>query len=145
MGVDRAHLCGLDINLTYPQTGGHFPSINLDPAAHTTTTVSKRGFVEEVAARHAETLARRAEHPTRHTENPARRAHHAEHLAHRAENVVERLRKRDIWKRTLSNDTINPQYGCDVWDEMVDYATNFTFPWSAFPPLPPPLYHSSCR
>lgn len=123
----RAHLCGLDINLTYPQTGGHFPSINLDPAAH--TTLNKRGFVEEVAARHAETLARRADH---HGEHSVRRAHHAEkNVVHHAE----RLRKRDIWKRALSSDTINAQYGCDVWDEMVDYATNFTFPWSAFPSL----------
>ncbi|EJD07280.1 alpha/beta-hydrolase [Fomitiporia mediterranea MF3/22] len=28
--VEQSHLCGFDLNLTYPQTGGHFPSINLN-------------------------------------------------------------------------------------------------------------------
>jgi carboxypeptidase D len=44
----------------------------------------------------------------------------------------ERLRTRDAWKRDLAgraNGTIDPWYGCDVYDEMYDYAVNFTFPW----------------
>lgn len=52
----RSHLCGLDINLTYPQTGGRFPSINLDPAPH--ANLRRRdnglGLIAEVAARHAQ-------------------------------------------------------------------------------------------
>ncbi|KAL5492153.1 hypothetical protein ACEPAI_3600 [Sanghuangporus weigelae] len=27
---EQSHLCGYDLNLTYPQTGGHFPTINLN-------------------------------------------------------------------------------------------------------------------
>lgn len=113
----RSHLCGLDINLTYPQTGGRFPSINLDPAAH--TNLQRRdsglGFIAEVAARHAQESANGVL-PPRHEE---------------------RIRKREVWKRDLSgrsNSSIDPYYGCNVWDEMVDYATNFTYPWSESSP-----------
>ena len=53
----------------------------------------------------------------------------------------ERLRARNGWKRDLAgraNGTINPWYQCDVYDEMLDYALNFTFPWCKFPfhPIP---------
>lgn len=44
----------------------------------------------------------------------------------------ERIRAREAWKRSLAgraNGTIDPWYGCDLYDEMVDYAVNFTFPW----------------
>ena len=44
----------------------------------------------------------------------------------------ERMRARDAWKRSLAgraNGTIDSWYGCDLYDEMVDYAVNFTFPW----------------
>lgn len=47
----------------------------------------------------------------------------------------ERLRARDAWKRDLAgraNGTIDTWYGCDVYDEMLDYAINFTFPWCTF-------------
>ena len=27
--MSRTHLCGYDLNLTYPQRGGHFPTLNL--------------------------------------------------------------------------------------------------------------------
>ncbi|KAG6374843.1 hypothetical protein JVT61DRAFT_4228 [Boletus reticuloceps] len=45
----------------------------------------------------------------------------------------ERIRARKAWKRSLAdraNGTIDPWYGCDLYDEMLDYAINFTFPWS---------------
>lgn len=44
----------------------------------------------------------------------------------------ERIRARDAWKRSLadrSNGSIDSWYGCDLYDEMLDYAINFTFPW----------------
>ena len=44
----------------------------------------------------------------------------------------ERNRAREAWKRNLSgraNETIDPWYGCDLYDEILDYAINFTFPW----------------
>lgn len=42
------------------------------------------------------------------------------------------------WKRDLSaraNGTIDPWYGCDLLDFVVDYAHNFTYPWSNNTPL----------
>jgi len=44
----------------------------------------------------------------------------------------ERFQAQDAWKRNLAgrgHGTIDPWYGCDIYDEMVDYAVNFTFPW----------------
>ncbi|KAG9311851.1 hypothetical protein JVU11DRAFT_8103 [Chiua virens] len=46
----------------------------------------------------------------------------------------ERIHARDMWKRDLAdraNGTIDPRYHCDLYDEMIDYAINFTFPWSS--------------
>ena len=41
--------------------------------------------------------------------------------------------KKIEWKRDLTNranGTLGPWYGCDLFDEMWDYAFNFTYPWS---------------
>jgi hypothetical protein len=43
-----------------------------------------------------------------------------------------RMRAREAWKRSLAgraNGTIDAWYGCNLFDEMIDYAVNFTFPW----------------
>ena len=51
------------------------------------------------------------------------------------ESNEQRNMKREQWKRDLSgraNGTIDPWYGCSLFQEMVDYAINFTFPWSKF-------------
>ena len=51
------------------------------------------------------------------------------------ESNEQRNMKREQWKRDLSgraNGTIDPWYGCSLFQEMVDYAINFTFPWSTF-------------
>lgn len=69
---------------------------------------ANRGFAAEVAHRYAE---RRA------ASEPAQPFH-------------ERLRKRAAWTMDATNSSgINSYYGCDVWDEMLDYALNYTFPW----------------
>ena len=38
------------------------------------------------------------------------------------------MKKRDLSGR--ANGTIDPWYGCDLYDEMIDYALNFSLPWS---------------
>ena len=46
---------------------------------------------------------------------------------------AERFAKRELWKRDLTNrtnGTIDPYYQCDLYDEMIDYALNFSLPWS---------------
>ena len=54
-------------------------------------------------------------------------------LSKRSEPLApEQLEKKELWKRDLSgraNGTIDPFYGCFLLDELIDYATNFTFPW----------------
>ena len=40
------------------------------------------------------------------------------------------MKKRDLSGR--ANGTIDPWYGCDLYDEMIDYALNFSLPWSEY-------------
>lgn len=49
--------------------------------------------------------------------------------------LQKREASRQQWKRDLSdraNGTIDPYYQCAIYDEMVDYALNFSLPWSEF-------------
>ncbi|KIJ59226.1 hypothetical protein HYDPIDRAFT_118758 [Hydnomerulius pinastri MD-312] len=116
---EQTALCGYDLTLEYPQSG-HFPTLAFtsgnDPLssgldgkykAHLT----KQAFMLEAQERFASKLTKRDGG-----------------LSKR-----ERIRARDAWKRDLSgraNGTIDSWYGCDLYDEMLDYAINFTFPWS---------------
>ena len=118
----RHHLCGFDLNLTYPQTGGNFPTLNLTlglraqlqaATAGSATASSTSSWREAIAA----------EYTIRARTNPnLKRADYQER------RDVDRL----VWKRDISgrpNGTIDPWYGCDIFNEMRDYAVNFTFPW----------------
>ncbi|PSR71878.1 hypothetical protein PHLCEN_2v12222 [Hermanssonia centrifuga] len=112
---EQSHLCGFDINLTYPQHG-HFPTLNPqepnfgDDAAKRAS--KKKSFNEAFKL---------DSHFTRNN------------LKVRSlEPGSERLAKRDQWKRDIigrPNGTIDPYYGCDLYDEMIDYAVNFSLPW----------------
>ncbi|KAH9913993.1 alpha/beta-hydrolase [Epithele typhae] len=93
--AEQFHLCGLDLNLTYPQTGGHFPTlINQTPDA----PAARRSKYHPGEGRLGE----------RESEGEARGP-----VAEGPQGVID------------------PWYGCDVWDEMVDYALNFSMPWDA--------------
>ncbi|KAG2747251.1 alpha/beta-hydrolase [Suillus brevipes Sb2] len=122
---EQEELCGYDIVLEYPQNG-HFPTLNYTSGANPNTSgmsasgryrarqgrFSKNLFLAEMEQRYNARLAKRD------TSNLSKH---------------ERLRARDAWKRDLAgraNGTIDTWYGCDVYDEMLDYAINFTFPWS---------------
>ncbi|TBU47608.1 alpha/beta-hydrolase [Dichomitus squalens] len=107
---EQQHLCGYDLNLTYPQNG-HFPTLQVvnptDPASPLITEnfSNKRQFFRKTLTR----------------------------LAVEADT----LRKRDgelvPVKRDLSlraNGTIDSWYGCFIYDELIDYALNFSAPWS---------------
>ncbi|EJF59037.1 alpha/beta-hydrolase [Dichomitus squalens LYAD-421 SS1] len=105
---EQQHLCGYDLNLTYPQNG-HFPTLQVvnptDPASPLITEnfSNKRQFFRKTLTR----------------------------LAVEADT----LRKRDgeLVKRDLSlraNGTIDSWYGCFIYDELIDYALNFSAPWS---------------
>ncbi len=111
----RTHLCGFDINLTYPQHG-HFPT--LGDVSETASSGSERALKK---SRVKSLLAIDA------------RMKRSDVQARSLEPGSERMQKRDQWKRYLTgrpNGTIDPWYGCDVYDEMIDYALNFSLPWS---------------
>ncbi|KAJ7853808.1 alpha/beta-hydrolase [Mycena olivaceomarginata] len=108
----QEHLCGYDLNLTYPQNG-RFPTLvdpfttfgNLAPGKSpkykSVMAALKAGQVTKVVPSKRELERREERHAT--------------------------------WKRDLTgraNGTLDPWYGCFLFGEMWDYAFNFTFPWS---------------
>ncbi|KAF7795039.1 hypothetical protein EIP86_006183 [Pleurotus ostreatoroseus] len=110
---EQSHLCGYDLNLTYPQNG-HFPTLNPphldDIFLKRETRVQKKSLLKEVFRADAQ-MTRRGLHKR---------------------ELPSVLEKRAEWKRDLSgraNGTIDPWYGCDLYDEVIDYALNFSFPW----------------
>lgn len=115
----RASLCGYDLTLQYPQPEP-FPTLTFVPgnkpvpsAAYSGkygTKFTKRELMVEAQNRFAAKLAKRDV----------------------ALSKRERIRAREAWKCGLAdraNGTIDYWYGCDLYDEMLDYAINFTFPW----------------
>ncbi|KAG6379584.1 Alpha/Beta hydrolase protein [Boletus reticuloceps] len=116
---EQSALCGYNLTLQYPQPE-HFPSLNAPvpfAAAYFTeysAKLTKQQFVHELQGRHVE--------------KPRKREFEGGQQEH------DGLRARDMWKRDLAgraNGTIDPSYECDLYTEMIDYAFNFTFPWSA--------------
>ncbi|KAM5536828.1 hypothetical protein V8D89_009546 [Ganoderma adspersum] len=115
---EQHHLCGFDLNLTYPQTGGTLPTLNL-----------KRGLRTAVLDIQDSGLDRREEGPL--LKRLAARGSHSS--LKNPDSDRHREAKRTQWKRSLvgrANGTLDPWYGCYLFDEMWDYALNFTFPWT---------------
>ncbi|KAG9312814.1 Alpha/Beta hydrolase protein [Chiua virens] len=117
----QASLCGYNLTLQYPQPE-HFPTLTYIPGGNPNSAtgtsgkyksrVTKQEFMQDAQDRFAAKLTKR--------DGPK--------LSKR-----ERIRAREAWKRNLAslpNGTIDFWYGCDLYDEMIDYAVNFTFPWS---------------
>ncbi|OAX41086.1 alpha/beta-hydrolase [Rhizopogon vinicolor AM-OR11-026] len=120
---EQEALCGYDLTLEYPQNG-HFPTLNYTSGADPFSSMSASGRYKARQGRLSKKLFL-AEMEQRYNVRLAKRS---TSLSSR-----ERVRARDAWKRDLAgraNGTIDPWYGCDVYDEMLDYAINFTFPWS---------------
>ena len=114
----RSHLCGFDLNLTYPQHG-HFPTLN-GIAGPLPSNSSQRALKKSILK-----SALKTDDRMKRTNMNARNL----------ELDIARMQKRDQWKRDLrgrANGTIDPWYGCDIYDEMIDYALNFSLPWSAY-------------
>ncbi|PSR71880.1 hypothetical protein PHLCEN_2v12224 [Hermanssonia centrifuga] len=123
---EQAHLCGLDLNLTYPQDG-YFPTLNPLELPDSATAAPTNRILKATKARR---LKRRL----------VNEAMKLDALASQTNSEVRSLKpssrkfyKREQWKRDLSgraNGTIDPWYGCDLYDEVVDYALNFSLPWN---------------
>ncbi|KAH9913989.1 alpha/beta-hydrolase [Epithele typhae] len=112
---EQEHLCGYDINLTYPQSGGLFPSFvytdptDLNRANFAQTRRASRRKLANLAL-DAATLATVAD---------------AKGLKRRTSEWI--AEKRDLSDR--ANGTLDPWYGCYLLEELVDYAMNFSAPW----------------
>jgi carboxypeptidase D len=110
------------LNLTYPQNG-HFPTLNLvRPTEHSALSQSLLNPTEDRARTLHESVS------TRFSEVKGRDA-----FSKRSDFHERRQAEHQQWKRGLSgraNGTIDPFYGCSLLDELIDYAVNFTFPWS---------------
>ncbi|KZT67351.1 alpha/beta-hydrolase [Daedalea quercina L-15889] len=115
----QEHLCGYDLNLTYPQDG-NFPDIQLVYpnntarsevvyAKRSTSIFSKRELFKEGMRRYGKNSFTARDRPNR---------------------VRRELAKRDLIGR--ANGTIDPWYGCFIYDEMIDYAMNYTYPWNTY-------------
>ncbi|KAJ6511202.1 alpha/beta-hydrolase [Mycena sanguinolenta] len=106
----QEHLCGYDLNFTYPQNG-HFPTLK-DPSFGSifggARKTNNKLFLKTLAKQSGRYQA--------------------------SSDITKRqLARREEWKRDLSNrpnGTLDPFYGCFIYDELLDYATNFTFPWT---------------
>ncbi|KAI0954566.1 hypothetical protein AcW1_006420 [Taiwanofungus camphoratus] len=117
---EQEHLCGYDLNLTYPQDS-HFADIQLvyptdsgranqvymQKKTKRDSAWSKRGLWAEARARYGESNVR---------------------ARHRSGHLRREQAKRDLAGR--ANGTIDPWYGCFIYDAVVEYALNYTFPWS---------------
>ncbi|OBZ72405.1 putative serine carboxypeptidase CPVL [Grifola frondosa] len=122
---EQEHLCGLDLVLKYPQNG-HFPTLTLiGPTSRSDLSLS---LTEPAEARvksksWQETIASKY-YALHGSDNQ---------LSKRSETLERREEKRAQWKRDLSgraNGSIDPFYGCFLFNELTDYAVNFSFPWS---------------
>ncbi|EMD31276.1 hypothetical protein CERSUDRAFT_89132 [Gelatoporia subvermispora B] len=117
---EQEHLCGFDLNFTYPQQGGTFPSLQVvEP------TDRETDFVQLYATGRKSLLRSIA---SKYYAQPS-----AGSLSARDVTPEVRMAKREQWKRDLSgraNGTIDPWYGCFLFDEITDYAVNFSFPWT---------------
>ncbi|KAJ7238698.1 alpha/beta-hydrolase [Mycena rebaudengoi] len=109
----QGHLCGLDMNLTYPQNGP-LPTPK-DPlfgfGGQTALRVAPKPFKSLIAQ--GGRISRPPTLPKR-------------ELALREE-------RRQSWKRDLTNrpnGTVDPWYGCSLLLELADYALNYSFPWT---------------
>ncbi|KAJ6534638.1 alpha/beta-hydrolase [Mycena vulgaris] len=110
---EQEHLCGFDINLTYPQRG-IIPTVEFIDARDRAvpflekTKHAKRGLVAEIAQRYAG-------------------------LDRSERDLLAHQRARGTWKRDLSlraNGTLDPWYGCALLPEFIDYALNYSAPWN---------------
>ncbi|OJT09784.1 Vitellogenic carboxypeptidase [Trametes pubescens] len=128
---EQEHLCGYDLNLTYPQDG-HFPTLQLIEPSNPTRTIE---YAKANSKHFMKALTRlalgKSAHSMRAIEDRSRLSR-AGNLAELVAPLQRRAEHAGNQKRDLSlraNGTIDPWYGCFLFDEMVEYAINYTSPW----------------
>ncbi|TFK74999.1 alpha/beta-hydrolase [Pluteus cervinus] len=109
----QTHLCHYDINLTYPQNGPLAPVSLVLPSGRDVPFFAKQMSSNQFM------------------NNLFQRSLDQPELSKR--DLVEREERRLAWKRDLSdrqNGTLDPWYGCLLFDMFMDYAINYTYPWT---------------
>ena len=132
----RSHLCGYDINLTYPETKPIPPVTVIAPTIRNVPWFMSASRFRKFYAK----LQRRTEAiPATHSKRYFRESKQLgkRNLAGRANGTL------DPWVDLVSfpkfdNTNICIQYGCLLLNEFIDYAINFTYPWCKY-------MHSACR
>ncbi|KAJ6589260.1 alpha/beta-hydrolase [Mycena capillaripes] len=105
----QEHLCGYDLNFTYPQNG-HFPTLS-DPSFGSSIFAARKA--------HKLSLKTLAKQNGRFSSTSLDKRE---------------LARREEWKRSIAgrpNGTLDPFYGCFIYFELLDYASNFSFPWNS--------------
>ncbi|KAJ8474878.1 hypothetical protein ONZ45_g15798 [Pleurotus djamor] len=115
---EQTHLCGYDVNLTYPQNG-LIPTLKnpFDEDAF------DGGFDGPQVGRQFRSSLLAPVLQKLRSSPPA--------LSRRLPHKV--FQRKQAWKRDLTgrpNGTLDPFYGCHIYSELLDYAMNFTFPWT---------------
>ena len=113
----RDGLCGYNLTLKYPETQ-KFPTI----APPLGGLLSGQGGSSKTQLRYS-------------TYSSTFRSRLRTSLASASANLDKRKRElsQREWKRDLStraNGTLDPWYGCDLLDFVIDYALNYTYPWT---------------
>ncbi|KAJ6536096.1 Alpha/Beta hydrolase protein [Mycena capillaripes] len=109
----QEHLCGYDLSLTYPQHG-HFPTL-VDPflvvALPRKSSKARRALLQRTL------MALGKSQPSLLNQR----------------DVLRREEQRQEWKRSIAgrpNGTLDPYYGCFLFDELREYAANYSIPWA---------------
>ncbi|KAJ3745335.1 alpha beta-hydrolase [Lentinula detonsa] len=132
---EQSHLCGYDVNLTYPQNGT-IPTLKYVPSIYDTDSAgsfsSRLQFSKNFKNRsfRSRLLSRFQERSRAEDLRPFAKSTHFRKREERRQDWVRS--KRDLTGR--ANGTIDSRYGCDLLDEFIDYAINFTFPWTLSQP-----------
>ncbi|KAK7685695.1 hypothetical protein QCA50_011039 [Cerrena zonata] len=113
---EQTHLCGYDLNLTYPQNG-HFPDITPPGFDNGNTPTVNSNLSSLTHLANKQVLL---------TEVKARLGEWSE-SASKEKRESWTQEKRDLTGR--ANGTIDPFYGCFLWPEVLVYALNFSLPW----------------
>jgi carboxypeptidase D len=103
---EQTHLCNLDLNLTYPQTGGNFPSIHI-----------KYGQIK-------------------HRLGAGQQRRDLQSDPHDLKENVDLATRQwppPPFNATLTG-KVNKFFGCDVRDLVLTYAFNYSLPWTVLAP-----------
>ncbi|KAF7368766.1 Carboxypeptidase [Mycena venus] len=114
----QEHLCGYDLNLTYPQNG-HFPTL-VEPSEQQVPSTSF-------------TFQSRLKKNPQALLKAVWRWNQPESFSLNTRETEHREERRQQWKRGIANrpnGTLDPTYGCHLFEEMWDYAVNFSSPWA---------------